>query len=237
MSDLEQRLAALEHRVGELEDINAIRRLHWAYGYYIDFNRPDEVADLFAEDGAVVFLSGEYVGHAGVKRLYGDWIQGRFTGGRPGPVNGLLLDHFQMQDIVTVAPDRQTAKGRFHGILLGGWHDDFQETREEIMPQQFLEAGIYENDYVKVANAQGEPVWKIKRLDYMMQWQGNYEEGWAHTTSHLQPAAKTYPEDPLGPDRLLPPEHHRKTWPYRQDVPMHFAHPKFGKLLAGQEQR
>jgi excinuclease UvrABC helicase subunit UvrB len=38
-----------------------------------------------------------------------------------------------MQDIITVAPDRKTAKGRFHGILLGGWHDDFQETREEIM--------------------------------------------------------------------------------------------------------
>ena len=74
MSDMEQRLAALENRVGELEDINAIRRLHWAYGYYIDFNLPDEVADLFAEDGVVVFLSGEYVGRAGVKRLYGDWI-------------------------------------------------------------------------------------------------------------------------------------------------------------------
>ena len=150
MSDVETRLAELEHKVGVLEDIQAIRRLHWAYGYYIDFNRPDEVADLFAEDGAVVFLSGEYVGHKGVKRLYGDWIAGRFTGGKPGPVNGLLLDHFQMQDVITVAPDRKTAKGRFHGILLGGWHDDFQETREEIMPQQFMEAGIYENDYVNV---------------------------------------------------------------------------------------
>ena len=137
-----------------------------------------------------------------------------------------------MQDIITVAPDRMTAKGRFHGILLGGWHDDFQETREEIMPQQFMEAGIYENDYVNVGG-----VWKIKRLDYMMQWQSNYEEGWAHTTAHLQPAEKTYPEDPLGPDRLLPPEQHRKTWPYRQDVPMHFAHPKFGAMLAGQEKR
>ena len=140
MSDVEQRLSALEHRVGELEDVNAIRRLHWAYGYYIDFNLPEQVADLFAEDGVVVFLSGEYVGKAGVMRLYGDWIQHRFTGGRPGPVDGLLLDHFQMQDIITVAPDR-----------------------------------------------------------------------------------------------LLPAEEYRKTWPYRHDVPMHFAHPKFGKLLAGQE--
>jgi len=234
MSDTETRLAALEHRVTTLEDMAAIRRLHWAYGYYIDFNRPDEVAELFAEDGAVVFLSGEYVGHAGVKRLYGDWIAGRFTGGKPGPVNGLLLDHFQMQDIITVAPDGLTAKGRFHGILLGGWHDDFQETREAIMPQQFMEAGIYENDYVKVANESGELVWKIKRLDYMMQWQGDYEGGWAHTTAHLQPAAKTFPEDPLGPDILLTEDQHRQTWPYRQDVPMHFAHPKFGIAFADQ---
>lgn len=232
MSETEKRLAALEHRIGELEDINAIRRLHWAYGYYIDFNLPDEVADLFAEDGSVVFLSGEYVGKAGVKRLYGDWIQQRFTGGRPGPVHGLLLDHFQMQDIITVAPDRQTAKGRFRGILLGGWHDDFTDTKEEIMPQQFMEAGIYENDYVRE-----DGVWKIKRLNYMMQWQGDYAEGWAHTTAHLQPADKIWPEDPVGPDFLLPQEEHRQTWPYRQDVPMHFAHPKYGALLAGQEKQ
>lgn len=224
---LARRLDALEHRVGEMEDINAIRRLHWAYGYYIDFNLPDQVAELFTEDGVAVFLSGEYVGHAGILRLYGDWIQQRFTGGRPGPVDGLLLDHFQMQDVITVAPDRRTAKGRFRGMLLGGWHDDFQDTREEGMPQQFMEAGIYENDYVRE-----DGVWKIARLDYMMQWQADYEAGWAHTAAHLQPAARTFPEDPLGPDRLLPASHHRRTWPHRQDVPMHFAHPRFGKLLA-----
>ena len=133
---------------------------------------------------------------------------------------------------ITVAPDRQTAKGRFRGMLFGGWHDDFLETKPDFMPQQFMEAGIYENDYVRE-----DGVWKIARLDYKMQWQGNYEEGWAHTTSHLQPAEKLYPEDPVGPDRLLPAEEYRKTWPYRHDVPMHFAHPKFGALLAGQEPR
>jgi len=26
----------------------------------------------------------------------------------------------------------------------------------------------------------------------------------------------------------------RKTWPHRQDVPMHFAHPRFGAILATQ---
>jgi hypothetical protein len=94
MADIEARLAALESSVNQLEDQAAIRRLQMAYGYYIDYNRPEEVAALFAKDGAVVFLSGEYRGHEGVMRLYGTWFQNLFTGGRRGPVKGLLLDHF-----------------------------------------------------------------------------------------------------------------------------------------------
>ncbi|HEY6869025.1 MAG TPA: nuclear transport factor 2 family protein [Novosphingobium sp.] len=227
MAEVEARLAALERRVEELEDVNAIRRLQWAYGYYIDYNRPEEVAGLFAEDGAVVFLSGEYRGHAGVMRLYGTWFQNLFTGGRRGPVNGLLLDHFQLQDVITVAPDRRTAKGRFRGILAGGWHDSVLADKPGPMPQQFWEAGIYENDYVR-----DDGVWKIKRLDYMMQWQAEYESGWAHTVAHLQPAQVCYPEDPLGPDVLLPEKEVRQTWPQRQPVAMSFAHPVLGAAFA-----
>ena len=226
MSDVEARLVALEQRVGELEDVNAIRRLHWAYGYYIDFNRAEDVAELFAEDSAVVFLSGEYLGKAGALRLYGAWFKTFFTEGKTGPVDGFLLDHFQMQDIITVAPDRQTAKGRFRGMLFGGCHES-RAYKPEGLPLQFMEAGIYENDYVREGG-----VWKIKRLDYMMQWQSDYETGWAKTVAHLQPLLETYPANPIGPDRLLPESQRRQTWPHRQDVPMHFAHPRFGATLA-----
>jgi hypothetical protein len=226
MADLEGRIAALEQRVGELEDVAAIRRLHWAYGYYCDFNRAEDIVQLFAADGAVVFLSGEYRGHEGVRRLYGTWFQNYFTQGVNGPVDGFLLDHFQMQDIITVAADRRTAKGRFRGLLLGGCHES-RAYRPQGLPLQFFEAGLYENDYVRENG-----VWKIKRLDYMMQWQAEYELGWSKTVAHLQPATKTYPENPLGPDVLLPPEKVRRTWPYRQDVPEHFAHPRFGIALA-----
>jgi len=231
MPDLESRLAALEQRVGELEDQNAIRRLHWAYGYYIDFNRAEDVVQLFAPDGCVVFLSGEYRGHAGVRRLYGTWFQNFFTQGANGPVYGFLLDHFQMQDIITVAPDRRTAKGRFRGLLMGGCHET-RPYKPDGLPLQFLEAGVYENDYVRI-----DGVWRIKRLDYMMQWQADYDLGWSKTTAHLQPATSTYPENPLGPDVILPPDLIRQTWPNRQDVPMHFAHPRFGIALAGDAAR
>ena len=226
MADFDERLAALEQRVGELEDINAIRRLHWAYGYYIDFNRAEDVVQLFAADGAVVFLSGEYRGHAGIRRLYGTWFQSYFTQGVNGPVDGLLLDHFQMQDIITVAPDRRSAKGRFRGLLMGGSHES-RAYKPAGLPLQFFEAGLYENEYVCEAG-----IWKIKRLDYMMQWQADYEKGWSKTVAHLQPAAVPYPDNPLGPDVILPAAQVRNTWPHRQDVPMHFAHPRFGVRLA-----
>lgn len=226
MSDMESRLAQLEKRVRELEDVNAIRKLQWSYGYYIDYNRPEEVAGLFAKDGVVVFLSGEYAGYQGVMRLYGTWFQNRFTGGRRGPIHGLLLDHFQLQDVITVADDGLTAKGRFRGLLAGGWHDQILDAKPEEVPQQFWESGIYENDYVKE-----DGVWKIKRLDYLMQWQADYDAGWARTTAHLHPAQKLYPEDPHGPDRLLPQDEIRKTWPHRYEVPMSFAHPVLGKAF------
>jgi SnoaL-like domain len=226
MSDVEKRLAALEQQVGTLEDVNAIRRLHWAYGYYIDFNRARDTADLFAEDGEVIFLSGIYKGRESVFRLYGTWFQNLFLEhGGEGPVDGFLLDHFQMQDIITVAPDRQTAKGRFRGMLFGGSHET-RPWKPDGVPLQFMEAGIYENDYVRENG-----IWKIKRLDYMMQWQGDYEKGWSKTVSHLQPLMETYPANPIGPDSIRTTEI-RKTWPFRHDVPMHFAHPKFGIALA-----
>ena len=59
----------------------------------------------------------------------------------------------------------------------------------------------------------------------MMQWQADYETGWAHTIAHLQPAQVCFPENPIGPDVILPEKEVRQTWPHRQEVPMSFAHP------------
>ncbi len=221
---LKSAVQTLTNRVDQLEDINAIRKLHYAYGYYIDFCQYDEVVQLFAKDtGEVVFLSGLYQGHEGIARLYKTWFQEFFTKGKPGPEDGFLLDHFQMQDIITVAPDGKTAKGRFRALLMGGCHES-REYKPEGLPEQFYEAGIYENTYVKE-----DGVWKIQRLDYVVQWQADYETGWSKTIAHLQPSTVAFPENPLGPDTLLADV--RQTWPYRQDMPMHYAHPVMGNAL------
>ena len=216
-----RKLEELTRQVSVLEDTHAVRTLHFKYGYYIDMCLYDEASDLFAADGEVRFLNGIYKGKAGARRLYCEWFRNLFTKGHNGPVRGFLLDHLQMQDIVDVSPDGKTAKGRFRALLLAGQHQS-KEERIPNFPDQCWEAGIYENLYVK-----DRGVWKIKRLNYNMLWQADYAPGWAKSGVHLPPIDKTFPENPIGPDELLPSV--PNTWPNTRVVPFHYAHPVTGK--------
>src|SRR5581483_10188792 len=192
---LKQQVARLTRQVHALEDASAIRRVQFAYGYFMDKGLYQEVVDLFAADGEV-----------------------RFMGGRNGPVYGLLLDHLQLQDIIDVAADGQSARGRFRALLQGGSHTTRTDAPPGI-PQQWWEAGVYENEYVRE-----EGVWRIKVLDYRLSWQADFDKGWAHSTPHPGPFfRKTYPADPHGPDELS--AEPAPFWPDTAVVPFHFSHP------------
>lgn len=58
MNDIENRLAALEKRLAELEDERAIRELLSRYGYYADACLDEEYLALFTEDGAMDVSQG-----------------------------------------------------------------------------------------------------------------------------------------------------------------------------------
>ncbi len=223
---LQAEVARLSRRVSELEDIQSIRTLHFKYSYYLDACLYEEVIDLFAEDAELKFLNGVYVGKESVRRLYRDWLSKTWTDGRDGPRRGLLYDHLILQDIVDIQPDGVTALGRFRALMLGGWHESVEKS--PLTPQQMWEAGIYENAYRKDAG-----VWKFWRFDYNMLWQAEYEKGWAHSGVHLRPLTQTYPDDPRGPDKLLPTT--PKTWPETRVVPFHYPHPVTGKTWQGTE--
>jgi hypothetical protein len=220
-ANLLQKLEQMARQIATLEDTHAVRTLHFKYGYYIDMCLYDEACELFADDAELRFLNGVYKGKAGVRRLYCEWFRNLFTKGHNGPVRGFLLDHLQLQDIVDVAPDGKTAKGRFRALMLAGQHPS-KEERVPNFPDQCWEAGIYENLYVK-----DKGVWKIKRLNYNMLWQADYEPGWAKSGVHLPPILKTFPENPIGPDELLPTT--PNTWPNTRVVEFHYAHPVTGK--------
>ncbi len=213
---LKTQVADLTHRMGVLEDIQAIRTLHFKYGYYFDKWLFGDVIDLFSEDCEVHFLNGIFKGKQGARRMWGSGM------GIHGPTYGVLTEHLMLQDVVDVAPDRLTAKGRFRCFLTNGIHETKPEKTP--IPSQFLEGGVYENTYVKE-----DGIWKIKVFNYNLVWQAEYDKGWAHSGLKLlmvSPFTKTYPEDPRGPDALKP---EFKFWPDPVFVPFHYPHPVTGK--------
>jgi hypothetical protein len=221
LAALESRVTALTRQLARLQDTHAVKCLQYKYGYYIDKCLYDEAVTLFADTGEVRFLNGIYRGRAGIRRLYCHWFRKYFTGGVNGPPRGLMFDHLMLQDIVDVADDGISAKGRFRVLLQGGCHESMREPIPNF-PRQFWEAGIYENTYVKE-----EGVWKIHCLHYNMLWQADYHQGWANSDAHPTPMTRLYPDDPNGPDELL--SEAPKTWPEPQVVPFHYPHPVTGK--------
>lgn len=221
---LARKVEQLQHQVGVLEDIHAIRRLQHAYGYYIDKCLYDETVDLFSDHGQVWFMGGKFKGKAGIRRLYIDRFRTNFTGGRNGPVPGFLLDHPQLQDIIDVAPDRQTALGRARSMMQAGRHRDFADAnRPGWHVRQWWEGGIYENTYVRE-----EGIWKLLILNYRPVWHATFEDGWANTPPRfVPPFTRTWPDDPLGPDELMDPL--PELWPATDVVPFHYPHPVTGK--------
>ena len=220
ISELTRTVAALAQRLSEIEDVSAIRRLHHIYGYYMDYCRTEEVVSLFATDGEAVFLSGVYRGHDSLRRLYGGFLRQAYTNGREGPVYGFIADHLLMQDVITIAPDGQSARGRHRAYLQLGSHESRPDKTP--LPQQIYEAGLYENEYVRE-----DGVWKIRRLEYALQWQADYLKGWARTRTNLPPALECYPQDKLGPDYRL--DETRAVWPARSALPFHFVNPVTGR--------
>jgi SnoaL-like domain len=222
LSTLARQVEQLANEVGLLNDVQAIRKLQHAYGYYLDKCLYDEVVDLFAPQGEVRFMGGAFKGKPGLRRLYCERFRRNFTGGHNGPVYGFLLDHLQLQDIVDVAPDRATARGRFRCFMQAGSHETKKDAPAH-MPAQWWEGGIYENQYVRE-----DAVWKILVLNYTAVYHGLYESGWAHTPPQFVPFfSETFPDNPVGPDALVEPR--PVIWPETSVVPFHYVHPVTGK--------
>jgi hypothetical protein len=230
---LKKQLAEITHRLGTLEDVIEIRNLQHQYGYYLDKCIYREVVDLFADDGVAHFNGGIYRGRTeGVHRLYVERFGKTFVNGKNGPLPGFLLDHLILQDVIHVAPDRKTAKGRFRCFMQAGVHETSQApmaqtARKNNQPlNAWWEGGMYENVYVKDGGR-----WKFKLLNYNPLWHADYATGWSHSRPNYVPAeSELYPKNPVGPDALLP---KRPLWPDTDVVPFHYPHPITGKVWRG----
>jgi hypothetical protein len=231
---LRKQVDRLSNQLGILEDTNAIRKLHHAYGYYLDKGIWEEIVNLFADDGEVYFNGGIFEGKdKGVRRLYIDYFGKGFAGNNFGPIQGFLLDQTQEQDVVDVAPGRKSAKARFHCLMQVSVQLVSDSPLMEMARQQgqgilqWWEGGIYDNSYVREGD-----VWKIRKLDYRALWQADYVLGWEYSKpGYIRAFSKTYPEDPTGPDKLI--QAAAKPSLEAGVATFHYPHPVTGELWKG----
>ena len=231
---LKEKVDRLSNQLGILEDTNAIRELHHAYGYYLDQGIWEEIVNLFDDHGEVYFNGGIFEGKdRGVRRLYIDNFGRGFNGHHYGPVHGFLLDQTQERDTIDIAPHRKSAEARFHCLMQTGVEVVSDSPMMEMARQQgqgvlqWWEGGIYKNSYVRDG-----AIWKIKRLTYRSIWQADYALGWAYARpGSIAPFSKTYPEDPSGPDRLIAPT--AEPWLETEVRAFRYPHPVTGELWKG----
>lgn len=188
---LRERLEAVELRAQAAEDHLAIANLQRSYGFYVDKCQWEHVADLFARD-AVLEINGRgrFVGHDRIREYM------RHFG---PPKDGLLMNHMQLQPVISVDMDGQHGKARLRALMMVGQMGDHAMWGE----------AIYENEYVRE-----DGVWKIARLKAWQVFYTPYDKGWAKEVSPLLSEFGDFPPDegiepyPVFPAYFCPPYHY-----------------------------
>jgi len=156
------RIDRLDALIQRVEALSAIKRLQHAYGHYSELGLWHDFADLFADSGIGYYTQGA-LDREGIRSLFLKEV----GGGRLGLADGRIYPHISMQPVITLAPDGQSGKGRWHIMaMLGGYGRSASWS-----------GGIYENQYVRENG-----VWKMKEVRYVAQYSGRYEDpGWTAT--------------------------------------------------------
>ncbi|HEY4215296.1 MAG TPA: nuclear transport factor 2 family protein [Steroidobacteraceae bacterium] len=197
-------ITAAERRVGRVKDYFEIENLESAYGYYLDKNLFNNLADLFAKDGAIELAQrGVYKGQDHVRQF----LMKAFTrDGKEGPVENRLGNHLQIQPVIDVAEDGQSAKVRirmFQQMSLGG--------------RASIGGAVYENELVKEGG-----VWRFEFDHTYNTFSAGYEGGLTRAAGRGMPG----PTPGLAWD--APPTQVIDMFPVVYDIPFHYSNPVMG---------
>ncbi len=162
--DLKERLAKLRADVQAGEDIQAIKKLQKAYGFYLDKGMWEDLANLFADDAVANYPAGVYVGKKSIREHVYMNVGGHKECCIIGLGDGRLYNHMNIQPVVHLDPDGKTAYGRWRALATFGSPGGLAVWAE----------GVYEMVYTK-----DHGVWKIEKLDYYSGFGGSYDTGWA----------------------------------------------------------
>jgi triacylglycerol lipase len=191
--------------VARAKDFHEIDNLTSAYGYYLDKNLWNDLANLFAANGSIELAQrGVYIGRERVRAFLFNVF------GKEGPTEGRLGNHVQYQPVIHVAPDGQTAKVRSRMMQ-----------QLNFGQRASMGASLYENEFVKE-----DGVWKFSVDHTFNTWTAGYEGGWARNPGRGVPGpSKTYPPD-------TPPTFTFQMFPTVYEIPFHYPHPVTGRATS-----
>src|SRR5262249_37649699 len=130
-----------------------------------------------------------------------------FGRGQEGPVAGRLGNHVQLQPVIHVSEDGQSAKIRIRVLQ-----------QMSFGPRASMGGSVYENEAVKE-----DGVWKFSVDHTRNTFTAAYDGGWMKTASTVAPGpSKDFPPD-------APPTLVFKMFPVVYDIPFHYANPVSGR--------
>ena len=161
----------LKSRMQKTEDIEAIKKLHRAYGYYLEHWQEDEIVELFSHNPEVsveINGTGFYKGWDAIKKSYR--FADHYTAyGAQKPPPDYLHILMPIAGIIDVEPDGKTAKGRWYGFFLGAMPRPVEK-------RALIGVTIWENVYVKE-----DGIWKFLKLFASDILCSPIDEGWIKT--------------------------------------------------------
>jgi hypothetical protein len=192
VTEIRAALARIERKVEAAEDYISVVNLQYSYGYYVDKSLWDQVSDLFASDAVLeINARGRFFGQDRIR----DYMH------HFGPAqSGVLMNHIQLQPVVHVAPDGQTASCRCRALIQVGRVDG----------EALWGEAIYQNAYAKQ-----DGTWKISSLRAYQTFYTPFEKGWNKELLPLMPAFEDFPPDeltrpyPVFPEHFVPPFHYQ----------------------------
>lgn len=178
-------------RLGKLEDANAVREIYRAYESAINHGRYEDALNFFAADSEVSFGGGIFAGKdKGVRRLYMENFRQGLTG-KKVETSEPSID--MTAESVEPSADRKSAKAVFPYSMRVGTPMD--ASLQLVQMARLHGGGILrrrESGHCEVSFVKNGESWKISRMEYRSEQSGE--------TARF---AKTYPENSIGPDRLI----------------------------------
>ena len=215
VEELEAKVKTLEAQVRTLQDIEEIKKLQRAFGFYLEHWMSSEIIELFA-DGPDTILSiavGEFRGKDNIRQFCNRGKQGNEIMKHDKPE--FLHQVMQLSGIVDIDPGGLTAKGRWYGFganalpaeggIAPGWMN-----------------GVYENEYVKE-----DGIWKFKVVRWCMTFNASFVNGWVDPSVRVD----RRPQPPYNSSTGFSPDGTPETTLYPSGFicPFHYKNPVSGK--------